>query len=802
MSDGRLTVVIAGRVYPSVDGVRLFLEGSGYEVVALVSSFAQLEDALAADHPDAAIVGDELVGDRTVAALRRISPDTRVIVVGPASGVPAGPPDGPDAYVPRGEPLAAFTTSLAALLVGVRQVPSPPLPGPATAARRRGAERVRALQLVAAVAVAFGLGGLALLYSGGTRPVGGTLALPSIPPVASSSSPSPGTSPAAAALQQARSSLVQLVQAIQSRRFGVAVSEAETLIAERHRAEQGGASVDVLDTEVLSALQPVVGMLPVDLLPTFQRILGGLMPPVAAQVQITGSGAFGQVQVGSSSDARSVVIGNAGGEDLELTGVALAGAAAAEFSVSTDCAGALRPGGSCTVQVTFAPTTPGDKLATLVVEGPDAGGASLPLSGTGVVAPPPDADAPVIVCDQPAPGWFGGDVAVTCTAQDPGSGLEAAADASFSLTTTVPPGTEDANAFTGARTVCDREGNCAQAGPIGGIRVDRRAPEVSCERPDRAWRSANASVACRSRDRGSGLAAASDATFALGTSVGPDAEVVDAATGSRRVCDAVGNCTTAGPFGGFKIDRRAPEVTCERPDDAWHGTDVRVDCSATDGGSGIEPRGDASFGLSTNVPAGTTDANAATGTARVCDAVGNCTTAGPIRGFKVDKEAPRIALTGLSNGATYLLNESVSVGASAGCTDQGSGVDTCTVPDRVDTGSVGTFSLTVTASDEVGNTASLSVSYAVTYGVELSGGKKNKIELRLVDARGANVSSSSVEVTAMDLDGEPLGRRFTYDRHDQEYSLTIPGNVHEGSHVLHVRASGDPVTHTVTFIEE
>jgi hypothetical protein len=560
--------------------------------------------------------------------------------------------------------------------------------------------------------------------------------------------------------------------------------------------------VDAFNTEVLSSLRPVVALVPADMLPTFQSILDGLMPPVGGQVQISGSGTFGQVQVGTVSDVRSVMIGNTGGQELALSGVQIAGASASEFSATGDCAQAsLPPGGSCTVRVSFSPTTPGDKMASLVVQAQDGSTtASLPLSGTGVVAPPPDTEPPVIVCAQPAPGWAGGDVAITCTAQDQGSGLEVAADASFSLTTNVPSGSEDANAFTGTRTLCDREGNCTQAGPIGGIKIDERAPEVSCQRPDRAWRSTNITVDCRSRDQGSGLASPSETSFGLTTGVGPNGEVADAETGSRRVCDAVGNCVTAGPFGGFKIDRRAPRVACDHADSAWHRDDVRIGCSATDGGSGVQPRSDASFGLSTNVPAGTADANAATGTARVCDAVGNCVTAGPVRGLKIDKAPPRIQLSGLSNGATYLLNQSVAVGAPISCTDEGSGVATCSVPNRVDTSAVGRFSLTATATDEVGNTATLSVSYSVTFGIQLTSEKKNKVELRLVDANGANVSSSSIDVIAVDLDGDyPLGRRFTYDRHDQEYSFTIPGNVPEGPHVLHVTATGDPVTHAVSF---
>ncbi|HEX9122995.1 MAG TPA: choice-of-anchor D domain-containing protein [Actinomycetota bacterium] len=809
MSDGRLTVVIAGNVYLSADGVRLFLEGSGYDVAALVSTPAELRAAVAARRPDAVIVGDELAGDDEVAALRGLSPDTRIVVVTSRAAPAPEAPDRADAYVSRGAPLAAITAALATLLVDLPLSIVATAPGSAelAAVPRPGPGRLRVLQFVAAAALAFGLGGLVLVFSGGTREIGGPRALPGTgtPGTVFPGSPTPGsTLPAASALQDARTSLSRLVQAIQASRFDLAVSEARTMISDRQQAERGGLSMGDFDAEVLSSLQPVVALLPADMLPMFRSILGGLLPPVGAQIQIVGGGTFGQVQVGSSSGVRNLVIGNAGDQDLQFSGIQIAGASASQFSQSSDCAqSALPPGGSCTVEISFTPTAPGEKVATLVVQAQDvAASASLPLAGTGVVVPPPDTEPPVILCGQPGPGWTGADLVITCTAQDGGSGLEAAGDASFSLATHVPAGTEDGNAFTGTRTVCDRDGNCAQAGPIGGIKVDKRAPQVSCEKPDRSWQADNATVTCRSQDHGSGLA--SEASFALVTTVPRDVENADAQTGSRPVCDAVDNCVTAGPIGGFKIDRRAPKVTCDHSDAAWHRDDVQVGCSAEDAGSGVQPRSDASFTLSTNVPAGTADGNAATDTQRVCDAVGNCVTAGPIRGFRIDKAAPWIALSGLANGATYLLNQSVSVGAPVTCSDEGSGVATCSVPNTVDTSAVGVFSFTATATDEVGNTATTSVSYSVTYGVQLrfdTTEETRKIELRLVDANGTNVSSSSIVVTALDIDGETsLGRRFTYSKNDQEYSFAVPGKVDSGPHVLHLTASDDPVTHAVSFV--
>ena len=78
-----------------------------------------------------------------------------------------------------------------------------------------------------------------------------------------------------------------------------------------------------------------------------------------------------------------------------------------------------------------------------------------------------DTDAPDVTCGSADGDWHGDNVAIRCTATDAGSGV-ADADAEFSLATSVPAGTEDANAQTGSRQVCDLAGNCARG------RTDRR----------------------------------------------------------------------------------------------------------------------------------------------------------------------------------------------------------------------------------------------------------------------------------------------------------------------------------------
>ena len=125
----------------------------------------------------------------------------------------------------------------------------------------------------------------------------------------------------------------------------------------------------------------------------------------------------------------------------------------------------------------------------------------------------------------------------------------------------------------------------------------------------------------------------------------------------------------------FVPDTVPPVITCDPPDGVWHPGDVTLGCTASDAGSGLANAADASFVLTTSVAAGTETANALTNTREVCDAVGNCATAGPIGGNKIDKKAPVIVITAPAAGEythsdTLVLNYTV--------TDGGSGVDAVT----------------------------------------------------------------------------------------------------------------------------
>lgn len=361
-------------------------------------------------------------------------------------------------------------------------------------------------------------------------------------------------------------------------------------------------------------------------------------------------------------------------------------------------------------------------LSTNVAEGVETTSAATgsrqvcDLAGNCVTAGPyggikVDRKGPSATCDPAPAGWHKDDVTVSCTAGDSGAGL-AAADATFTLGTSVAVGEETSHASTGIHRVCDAVGNCSDAGPLTDIAVDRMAPTADCAGADGAWHGSDVTIACTAADGGSGVAGAS--TFSLTTSVADGTENPDAQTDSHQVCDTVGNCATVGPIIGNHVDRKAPLVSCDSADGMWHAANVDVACRATDGGSGLIPA-DQSFVLTTSVADGAESAAAPTGSRPVCDAVHNCTTAGPVGGNKVDRFGPTVKISPASGAA---LTRGSATTVTYSCADSGSGIATCSGSQAsgtaLDTSTVGTRTVTVDATDAVGNVTHATATYTVT----------------------------------------------------------------------------------------
>jgi hypothetical protein len=95
---------------------------------------------------------------------------------------------------------------------------------------------------------------------------------------------------------------------------------------------------------------------------------------------------FGTVAVQTSSSPTTVTVTSTGNVGLTVTGVAIGGTNASEFSKSLDtCTGTTVPAGStCTFRVTFSPATGGNKSATATIS-TNAGTQVVTLSGVGGV---------------------------------------------------------------------------------------------------------------------------------------------------------------------------------------------------------------------------------------------------------------------------------------------------------------------------------------------------------------------------------------------------------------------------------
>ena len=167
-------------------------------------------------------------------------------------------------------------------------------------------------------------------------------------------------------------------------------------------------------------------------------------------------------------------------------------------------------------------------------------------------------------------------------------------------------------------------------------------------------------------------------------------------------------------------DREPPSVTCAAPDGAWHADNMTIACTASDAGSGLADPADASFTLATSVAAGTETADAATDSRSVCDAAGNCATAGPVGPVRIDRRAPAISVSTPADGS--VVARGAVLNPVYACIDGGSGTATCAGPaGPLDTATAGAHQFTITATDAAGNRSSLTVGYSVGAGYKWGG---------------------------------------------------------------------------------
>ncbi len=97
--------------------------------------------------------------------------------------------------------------------------------------------------------------------------------------------------------------------------------------------------------------------------------------------------AFGAVGTGVTSPARKVTLTNTGTASLSISAIAITGADLGDFAQTHTCGASLAAGASCTISVTFTPTTTGTRTASLSVTDNATGSPQLvALSGVGTTA--------------------------------------------------------------------------------------------------------------------------------------------------------------------------------------------------------------------------------------------------------------------------------------------------------------------------------------------------------------------------------------------------------------------------------
>ena len=145
----------------------------------------------------------------------------------------------------------------------------------------------------------------------------------------------------------------------------------------------------------------------------------GLMLPVAHVVPETGLLEFGSVEVGSTSNTKTVTLANVGDAALNISAITPTG----DFAVATrrttcSTSAAVEPGTSCTLKITFTPTESGTRDGALTIyDNAGDGTQVISLSGTGTA---PAADLAVSMADQPDPVRVGKTVNYLITIQNGG----------------------------------------------------------------------------------------------------------------------------------------------------------------------------------------------------------------------------------------------------------------------------------------------------------------------------------------------------------------------------------------------
>ena len=292
-------------------------------------------------------------------------------------------------------------------------------------------------------------------------------------------------------------------------------------------------------------------------------------------------------------------------------------------------------------------------------------------------------------------GWYVGDITVTWTAEDPQSGI---ATSTGCGPTTVSTDT------AGLTLTCSATNNAGMSDSESvTVKRDDTDPAVTvnlARDPDHnGWYNHGVGYRAVGSDATSGIA---------GCDAGAVYDGPDSATASVSL-DCTDNAGNEGSGSAtFKYDDTAPVANATATPvpntNGWNKTNVTVTFTGTDVTAGID------FCADPIVLSSDGAGQSASGTCT--DNAGNVSASATASGINIDKTMPTVALVGgPADGGSYYFG---SVPAAPTCTasDALSGLDgPCTVSGYATT--VGQHTVTATATDKAGNSASVSRTYTV-----------------------------------------------------------------------------------------
>jgi hypothetical protein len=108
--------------------------------------------------------------------------------------------------------------------------------------------------------------------------------------------------------------------------------------------------------------------------------------PAGPWVSLTSTSvSFGNQGTGTTSLAQAVMLTNSGSQSLAIVSIAVTGTNSNDFAQTNNCPATLTPAASCTINVTFTPTTTGSRSAAVTIaDNAPNSPQTIALTGTGV----------------------------------------------------------------------------------------------------------------------------------------------------------------------------------------------------------------------------------------------------------------------------------------------------------------------------------------------------------------------------------------------------------------------------------